>query len=116
MKNALLLSLALGTLSLTAQAGNCPDIRNQIDTKLKAKGLHHYSLDVVSAGSEGGARVVGKCNGGKSVIVYARGAGAAKVAAPSAAAPAASASPAAPRATRPAKAAKPAAPPALGNY
>ncbi len=116
MKNTLLLAIVLGTLSLPARAGNCPDIKNGIDAKLKAKGLHHYSLDVVRTGDEGSARIVGQCNGGKSVIVYSRGAGAARVASPAPAADSAAPPVAAP-AAGPAKNAKPSAPPpALGNY
>lgn len=124
MKNALmLLALALGGLSLTAQAGNCPDVKNGIDAKLKAKGLHHYSLDVVSAGDQGSARIVGQCNRGKSVIVYSRGAGSTKVASPQ---PPVTAAPVAPAPTPEVKQAKPVKPikpvkpstppPALGNY
>ena len=116
MKNKLLLALVLGAMNLSAEAANCPAIKSGIEAKLKAKGLHHYSLDVVSTGDEGNARIVGQCNGGKSVIVYSRGAGAARVASPAPAADSA-APPAAVPAAKPAKNAKPSAPPpALGNY
>lgn len=112
MKKQLLLALALGILATSSAQAGCPEVKSAIDAKIQAKGVRNYSLDIVGAADVGSARVVGNCDGGKSRIVYSRGAAGAKA---SAAAPAASPAPAA--AAKPAKAEKPAAPPAaLGNY
>lgn len=133
--------LALG---LTAVSGvafgagkSCEDLRSQIDARIQAKGVHGYSLDIVTRDNVGSAKVVGSCDGGAQRIVYSRGEGLAapakdrpkaEPAKPQAQAPAAAPQKArAHAAPKPAANAAPAAkaepkknvgtkPPALGNY
>lgn len=107
MKRHLMLALSLSLLATGARAG-CPEVQSAIDAKIKAKGVANFSLDVVAAADVGSARVVGNCDGGKSLIVYSRGS--ARASATPAAAPKAAAAAAA----KPAAPAKPV--PALGNY
>lgn len=66
-------ALALMSLPLFAHA-SCDDVKSSIDAKIKANGVSNYSLDVVSAdqADKNGGKVVGQCEGNKS-IVYSRG-------------------------------------------
>jgi hypothetical protein len=65
--------LALMSLPLLAHA-SCDSVKSGIDAKLKANGVSNYSLDVVDASQadKNGGKVVGQCEGNKS-IVYTRG-------------------------------------------
>ena len=74
MKNFL---LAVGLLSIagTALAAGkpCDELKSEIAAKLDAKGVAHYSLDVVDKGAANDSKVVGSCEGGTKEIVYKRG-------------------------------------------
>jgi len=62
-------------LSLTASAAwatPCDTVKEQIDTKIKAKGVKSYSLDAVAAAAVKEQKVVGSCEGGAKKIVYKR--------------------------------------------
>lgn len=65
--------LALMTLPLLAHA-SCDSVKSSIDAKLKANGVANYTLDVVDTdqADKNGGKVVGQCEGKKS-IVYTRG-------------------------------------------
>jgi len=63
-------------LSLTAAsawATPCDSVKDQIDAKIKAKGVKTYTLDVVPAADVKDQKVVGSCEGGARKIVYKRG-------------------------------------------
>ena len=68
--------LAVGLLSIagTALAAGkpCDELKSEIAAKLDAKGVAHYSLDVVEKGAAGDAKVVGSCEAGTKEIVYKR--------------------------------------------
>ena len=70
------LILAVGLLSIasTAMAAgkSCDELKSEIDAKIKAKGTHSYSLEVVDKGAASG-KVVGTCDAGKKEIVYKKG-------------------------------------------
>jgi hypothetical protein len=68
----LLLALALGSVSITAFADNCDEIKSQIDAKIKALGVPLYKLQVVDTSTTVGGKVVGTCDGGKKKIIYLR--------------------------------------------
>jgi hypothetical protein len=62
-------------LSLTASAAwatPCDTVKEQIDAKIKAKGVKAYSLDVVAAADIKEQKVVGSCEAGAKKIVYKR--------------------------------------------
>lgn len=62
-------------LFLTASAAwatPCNSVKDQIDAKIKAKGVKTYSLDVVPAADVKDQKVVGSCEGGAKKIVYKR--------------------------------------------
>ena len=69
--------LAVGLLSLagTAFAAGkpCEELKSEIAAKLDAKGVPHYSLEVVDKGAAADGKVVGSCGGGTKDIVYKRG-------------------------------------------
>ncbi|AZF02848.1 DUF1161 domain-containing protein [Pseudomonas sp. R5-89-07] len=69
--------LAAGLLSIagTALAAGkpCEELKSELAAKLDAKGVQHYSLDVVDKGSAADAKVIGSCEGGTKEIVYKRG-------------------------------------------
>ncbi len=84
----LLLTACLVSFSVPAMA-SCDDVKAQIDSKLKAKGVSSYTLDVVpvaqaaatSSATSGAAaapakaatgKVVGTCEGDSKQIVYTR--------------------------------------------
>jgi len=105
----LLLAATLGTLAFSAQAKmDCSELKSQIDTKLQAKGVKGYSLDVVATADTGSAKVVGTCDGGASSIVYARSGGSGGASGETSAAPA-------PKPAAPAKKKSSSVPP-IGNY
>jgi len=53
---------------------SCDDLKQTIATKLSAHGVKQYALDVVEAGQAGDGKVVGQCDGGKSKVIYKKGA------------------------------------------
>ena len=70
--------LAVGLLSIagTALAAGkpCEELKSELAAKLDAKGVQHYSLDVVDKGAAtDGDKVIGSCEGGTKEIVYKRG-------------------------------------------
>jgi hypothetical protein len=65
-------------------AGNCDQIKAQIDAKVRAGGVAQFSLSVVDADAHAAGKVVGSCDRGTRKIVYVAGAGATAAAAPAA--------------------------------
>lgn len=69
--------LAVGLLSIagTALAAGkpCEELKSEIEAKIKANNVPHYSLDVVEKGASADGEVVGSCEGGTKEIVYKRG-------------------------------------------
>jgi hypothetical protein len=66
-------ALTMMALPLFAHA-SCDAVKSDIDAKIKANGVSHYTLDVVAAdqADKSGGKVVGQCEGNKA-IVYSRG-------------------------------------------
>ncbi|MCU1724681.1 MULTISPECIES: DUF1161 domain-containing protein [unclassified Pseudomonas] len=71
----LILAVALMGLAGTALAAGkpCEELKSEIAAKLDAKGVQHYSLEVVGKGAAASGKVVGTCEGGTKEIVYKRG-------------------------------------------
>lgn len=77
----LILSACLSLISLSAVA-SCEDLKAKIDSKLQAKGVKSYTLEIVPAAKSGDAapaagdaaktegKVVGTCEGDSKQIVY----------------------------------------------
>lgn len=80
-------SLALAAVLLVpacgyAQAAKpCEELKSEIATKLDAKGVKSYSLEIVPKDQDAEGKVVGTCEGGTKKIVYLRPAAAPQTAA-----------------------------------
>jgi Protein of unknown function (DUF1161) len=58
-----------------AQAAKpCEDLKSEIATKLDAKGVRSYSLEIAPKDQDTDGKVVGTCDGGSKKIVYRRAA------------------------------------------
>ncbi len=70
-----ILAVALMGLAGTAMAAGkpCEELKSEIAAKLDAKGVTHYSLEIIDKGTAAGRNVVGTCEGGTKEIVYKRG-------------------------------------------
>lgn len=71
----ILVAVALLSLTGTAFAAGkpCEELKSEIAAKLDAKGVQHYTLEVVDKGAAADGKVVGSCGGGTKDIVYKRG-------------------------------------------
>ena len=65
-------SLILISATSWAAVTSCEEIKGKIETKLEAKGVKNYTLQVVSKDMETKDRVVGSCEGGHKKIIYTR--------------------------------------------
>ena len=50
----------------------CEELKREIAAKIDARGVTHYTLEIVVPAATGEARVVGSCGGGSQRIVYQR--------------------------------------------
>jgi hypothetical protein len=66
------LAVLLSLTTSAAWATPCDTVKEQIDAKIKAKGVKAYSLDVVAAADVKEQKVVGSCEAGAKKIVYKR--------------------------------------------
>jgi len=66
---------ALACLPLSAQAEgkSCDELKGEIQAKLEAKGVSHFTLEIVSKDAETAGKVVGSCEAGSKKIIYTRG-------------------------------------------
>ncbi len=55
-----------------AQVKPCDELKNEIEEKLKAKGVTNYVLEIVPADQIKDQKVVGSCDGGKMKITYTK--------------------------------------------
>jgi hypothetical protein len=55
-----------------AQVKPCEELKNEIDAKLKEKGVVNYTLEIVPADQIADQKVVGSCDGGKNKITYTK--------------------------------------------
>ena len=70
----ILVAVGLMTLASTALAAkDCGELKSEIAAKLDAKGVPHYSLEIVDKGASADGKVVGTCGGDTKEIVYKRG-------------------------------------------
>ena len=84
LKTAVGTALLVVGFPMVASAG-CEDIKKKIADQLLIKEIANYSLEIVPADADpGSAKVVGDCIGGKSKILYSKGAKGAGAAAPAA--------------------------------
>ena len=64
--------LFLPACSYAQAAKPCEELKSEIATKLDAKGVKSYSLEIVAKDQDMEGKVVGSCEGGTKKIVYRR--------------------------------------------
>jgi hypothetical protein len=66
---------AFACLPLAAQAAGkpCDELKGEIQARLEAKGVAHFSLEIVDKDAEAAGKVVGTCEAGSKKIIYTRG-------------------------------------------
>ena len=74
MKARLILAAVLfvPTCSFAQTAKPCEELKSEIATKLEAKGVKGYSLEIVAKEQDVEGKAVGSCEGGTKKIVYRR--------------------------------------------
>ena len=50
----------------------CEELKTEIATKLDAKGVKGYTLDIVAKDKDAEGKIVGTCDGGSKKIIYNR--------------------------------------------
>ncbi len=50
----------------------CEELKTEIATKLDAKGVKGYTLDIVAKDKDAEGKVVGTCDGGSKKIIYTK--------------------------------------------
>jgi hypothetical protein len=58
--------------SAFAEVKPCDELKNEIEEKLKAKGVVNYALDIVPTDQIKDQKVVGSCEGGTKKITYTK--------------------------------------------
>jgi len=70
----LIATIALLLIATPALARkSCDELKAEIETSIKAKGVKVYTLDVVGKDEQKEGKIVGTCDGGAKRIVYKRG-------------------------------------------
>lgn len=72
MKKLFFVALAVFAAHAAQAAQSCEELKTTIAAKIDAKGVKHYTLDIVDNDKAGDAKVVGSCDGGTKKIVYAK--------------------------------------------
>jgi len=64
--------LFLPACSYAQAAKPCEELKSEIASKLDAKGVKSYSLEIVAKDQDAEGKVVGSCEGGTKKIMYRR--------------------------------------------
>jgi hypothetical protein len=74
MQKSILWVAALALAATPALAKkSCDELKGEIETKLKSKGVKSWTIDIVAKDEQKEGRVVGTCDGGAKKLVYKRG-------------------------------------------
>ena len=65
-----LATLIVAVIPVAALARDCNEVRAEIDSKITAKGVTNYVLEIVDAQNVKEEKIVGTCAGGAKQIVY----------------------------------------------
>jgi hypothetical protein len=65
-------ALCLFTAAAAHATKSCDELKTEIAAKLDAKGVKGYVLEVSGADDASTAQVVGRCEGGKKKVTYAK--------------------------------------------
>jgi hypothetical protein len=72
MRFVMVVTALLFCAPLFAQIKPCEELKNEIDAKLKGKGVVNYTLETVPADQIKDQKVIGSCDGGKNKITYSK--------------------------------------------
>ncbi len=75
MKTIRLIAIVASVLfcsPLFAQVKPCEELKGEIESKLKDKGVTGFTLEIVPADQIKDQKVVGSCDGGKNKITYTK--------------------------------------------
>jgi hypothetical protein len=64
--------LALAATPVLAKK-SCEELKDEIEAKLKSKGVKSWTIEIVAKDEQKEGRVVGTCDGGAKKLVYNRG-------------------------------------------
>lgn len=78
MNRLLLIAVVAMPFGNAFAAKPCEELKTEIASRLDAKGIKGYTLDVVANDQVGDRKVVGSCEGGTKKIVYTKAAAAQK--------------------------------------
>jgi hypothetical protein len=70
--SSFIVSVLLLLASAYGEIKPCDELKNEIDEKLKAKGVMNYTLEIVPADQVKDQKVVGSCEGGTKKITYTK--------------------------------------------
>jgi hypothetical protein len=65
--------LIVAAIPIATQARDCNEVKADIDTKIKAKGVTSYVLEIVNGPDVKEGQIVGNCDLGAKRIVYIKG-------------------------------------------
>jgi len=65
--------LAVPACGYAQGAKACEELKSEIATKLDAKGVKNYTLDIVAKDADAPGKSVGTCEGGSKKIMYSKG-------------------------------------------
>lgn len=78
MKRIILFLVFVAAFSCTsafAEIKPCEELKEEIDAKLKAKGVEGYTLEIIPADQVKDQKIIGSCEGGTKKISYSRNQG-----------------------------------------
>jgi hypothetical protein len=70
--------ILLGLLVITSSSYSlalpkaCDELKSEINAKIEAKGVKHFTLEIIPADQANDKQVVGTCAAGKSKITYTK--------------------------------------------
>jgi hypothetical protein len=70
MRLACVLASLFLCVPLFAKIKPCEELKNEIEAKLKEKGVVNYTLEIVPADQIKDQKVIGSCDGGKNKITF----------------------------------------------
>lgn len=74
MRTSILLAALLSLAATPVLAKkSCEELKDEIEAKLKAKGVKSWTIEIVAKDENKEGRVVGTCDGGTKKLVYKRG-------------------------------------------
>ncbi len=72
MRSLVVVASLLVAASPAFAAKSCEELKSEIETKLKEKGVKAYTLNIVPKENVKDEKVVGTCDGGTKKIIYKR--------------------------------------------